>query len=221
MQGRCETSCFAILRLALTLLYLAAPTLQVDHQHRQIGRGDAADPARLGQIDRAAPGQASPGPRPADAAPLDNRSRPGCAGRPAAAAGRCRSAAGRCSRRTWRRRSLAGRPPAATPAKLGQPAPRSPPRSTSGRRSSLASDSPLRSGCVSRSCADPGDLRLLRLQAAASAAASTRPSRWPSGVSRRSALSGRSSRRYSARLVNMRYGSSTPRVTRSSIITPM
>src|SRR5439155_607740 len=49
----------------------------------------------------------------------------------------------------------------------------------------------------------------------------TRPARRPSGVRRRSALSCRSKRRYSARLVNKRYGSSTPRVTRSSRRTPM
>jgi hypothetical protein len=41
-----------------------------------------------------------------------------------------------------------------------------------------------------------------------------------SGVRRWSALSARSVSRYSARDVNMRYGSLTPRVTRSSIITP-
>ena len=42
-----------------------------------------------------------------------------------------------------------------------------------------------------------------------------------SGVKRRSALSWRSSNRNSAREVNMRYGSSTPLVTRSSIRTPI
>ncbi len=53
------------------------------------------------------------------------------------------------------------------------------------------------------------------------AASSTRPSSRPTGVSRRSALSWRSITRCSARDVSMRYGSSTPRVTRSSISTPM
>ena len=43
----------------------------------------------------------------------------------------------------------------------------------------------------------------------------------PRGVSRRSALSIRSSRRCSARDVNIRYGSRHPRVTRSSTRTPM
>ena len=50
---------------------------------------------------------------------------------------------------------------------------------------------------------------------------SVRPNRRPRGVNRRSALSWRSNRRYSARLVNIRYGSSTPRMTRSSIMTPI
>ncbi len=47
-----------------------------------------------------------------------------------------------------------------------------------------------------------------------------RPIFHPNGVNRRSALSCRSSSRYSARDVNIRYGSSTPFVTRSSIKTP-
>ena len=46
------------------------------------------------------------------------------------------------------------------------------------------------------------------------------PSAIPLSVSRWSALSARKVSRYSAREVNMRYGSVTPRVTRSSIITP-
>ena len=49
---------------------------------------------------------------------------------------------------------------------------------------------------------------------------STRPSRRPVSVRRMSALSSRNCKRYSARLVNMRYGSETPRVIRSSTITP-
>ena len=43
----------------------------------------------------------------------------------------------------------------------------------------------------------------------------------PSAVSRWSALSARRVSRYSAREVNMRYGSLVPRVTKSSIITPI
>ena len=48
----------------------------------------------------------------------------------------------------------------------------------------------------------------------------TQPSAMPLPVSRWSALSARSVSRYSAREVNIRYGSVMPRVTRSSIITP-
>ena len=56
----------------------------------------------------------------------------------------------------------------------------------------------------------------------APADASSSPSCSPIGDSRRSALSSRSSSRYSAREVNIRYGSPPiPRVTRSSIITPI
>ena len=43
----------------------------------------------------------------------------------------------------------------------------------------------------------------------------------PRNVSLLSALSGRSDKRNSARLVNMRYGSLVPSVVRSSIKTPM
>ena len=49
----------------------------------------------------------------------------------------------------------------------------------------------------------------------------SRPRRSASGNSRRSALSCRSSSRNSAREVKSRYGSSTPRCTRSSTSTPM
>ena len=49
----------------------------------------------------------------------------------------------------------------------------------------------------------------------------TSPSACPMGHSRASALSCRSSSRYSERLVIMRYGSSVPLVTRSSISVPM
>ena len=51
-------------------------------------------------------------------------------------------------------------------------------------------------------------------------ASSTKPRSLPISVSRMSALSSRSCRRYSARLVNMRYGSVTPLVIRSSTSTP-
>ena len=51
-------------------------------------------------------------------------------------------------------------------------------------------------------------------------ASSTRPNCLPNAVSRRSALSSRRRSRYSARLVNMRYGSVTPLVTKSSTRTP-
>ena len=53
------------------------------------------------------------------------------------------------------------------------------------------------------------------------AASSTSPTARPAGVSRVSALSWRSSTRCSAREVIMRYGSSTPLLTKSSISTPM
>ena len=49
----------------------------------------------------------------------------------------------------------------------------------------------------------------------------TRPIRWPMAVSRWSALSCRSTSRYSERLVIIRYGSSVPFVTRSSMRVPM
>lgn len=49
----------------------------------------------------------------------------------------------------------------------------------------------------------------------------TWPEHKPLTVRRRSALSGLREVRNSARLVNMRYGSVTPRLTRSSIRTPM
>ena len=64
-------------------------------------------------------------------------------------------------------------------------------------------------------------IRSLRARNRSQRRSSTRPTRRPSSVRRRSALSCRSRSRYSARLVNIRYGSSTPRVTRSSIRTPM
>jgi hypothetical protein len=51
-------------------------------------------------------------------------------------------------------------------------------------------------------------------------ASSTTPRRRPCSVRRRSALSSRSCSRYSARDVNIRYGSVTPRVMRSSTSTP-
>ena len=83
----------------------------------------------------------------------------------------------------------------------------------------LQADIRPRAGPASTSIA--GRFPLLWPPAAASARRRPGPAAWPSGVNRRSALSCRSSSRYSARLVNMRYGSSTPRVTRSSINTPM
>ena len=52
-------------------------------------------------------------------------------------------------------------------------------------------------------------------------ASETRPFSYPSAVSRASALSARSRSRYSAREVNIRYGSIVPRLTRSSTRTPM
>ena len=48
----------------------------------------------------------------------------------------------------------------------------------------------------------------------------TTPNARPASVSRRSALSSRNCSRYSARDVNIRYGSETPRVMRSSTSTP-
>ena len=51
--------------------------------------------------------------------------------------------------------------------------------------------------------------------------AATQPNHWPSGVKRWSALSARNWRRYSARDVNIRYGSLVPNVTKSSIMTPI
>ena len=59
------------------------------------------------------------------------------------------------------------------------------------------------------------------VQNAAQRASSTRPSSRPFSVRRRSALSSRRISRYSAREVNMRYGSWVPRVIRSSTSTPM
>jgi hypothetical protein len=53
------------------------------------------------------------------------------------------------------------------------------------------------------------------------AASEIKPTRRPCGVRRRSALSIRRCRRNSAREVNMRYGSSVPLVTRSSIRMPI
>ena len=60
-----------------------------------------------------------------------------------------------------------------------------------------------------------------RASATRSSLAVSRPSVSASGSSRRSALSWRSNSRNSERDVNNRYGSSTPRVTKSSTRTPM
>ena len=56
---------------------------------------------------------------------------------------------------------------------------------------------------------------------AAQRASSTKPSSRPLAVKRMSALSSRSNKRYSARLVNIRYGSLVPNVARSSMSTPV
>ena len=58
-------------------------------------------------------------------------------------------------------------------------------------------------------------------EAAAPRSSSSKPMRAAKGERRKSALSWRSNRRISARLVNIRYGSSVPRVMRSSIMTPI
>ena len=96
---------------------------------------------------------------------------------------------------------------------------------TSGCRSSCARrqrDRPAASAPAS----GPARRRSARIASrrasnAAHRASSTRPISRPRGVSRRSALSMRSSSRCSAREVNIRYGSRQPRVTRSSTRMPM
>mmetsp|Transcript_18050 Transcript_18050/g.58423 ORF Transcript_18050/g.58423 Transcript_18050/m.58423 type:complete len:216 (-) Transcript_18050:1038-1685(-) len=59
-----------------------------------------------------------------------------------------------------------------------------------------------------------------RARATSSRAPATNPSRAPTSDIRTSALSARRLRRYSARELNMRYGSEVPRLTRSSTSTP-
>ena len=68
----------------------------------------------------------------------------------------------------------------------------------------------------SRNVASPEQLRSLCAEIRATAMLTSRPF----GVKRRSALSVRKSSRYSARDVNMRYGSRQPFVTRSSTMMP-
>ena len=115
---------------------------------------------------------------------------------------------------------LLRRPRGSTAASSGSRATTSA-HSASGRRRYLVSVRAVDPGRVEQVRARDSISRELCLRAGASGRRRPGRSRWASGVSRRSALSCRSSSRYSARLVNMRYGSSTPQVTRSSISTPM
>ena len=193
--------------------------VEMHHHQRHVGRRDAADPAGLRQADRAARDQllARFGPQLRDRG--DSRSCREFASPPAAAAARLPPPAARRSRRTSRRTRLARATSGATRGQLGQPRDHIGPSRFPAAAAAFSSESPstraLRSSASTRSIS--ASLCSNRCQRSSS----TSPIRRPSGVSRRSALSCRSSRRYSARLVNMRYGSSTPRVTRSSISTPM
>ena len=89
----------------------------------------------------------------------------------------------------------------------GRPTPADRPTSsshvTSGRRKSWASGQSV-AARASPEAARPARSRPASAASRCHRGSSTRPSAWPSGVSRRSALSCRSSKRYSARLVNMR-----------------
>ena len=99
---------------------------------------------------------------------------------------------------------LPARPPAGNVGQRRAAARPCPPRSTSGRRSSLASVNRPQRASFPAAADDPRNFRLLRLKPLPARLARPGPARWPSGVSRRSALSCRSSSRYSARLVNIR-----------------
>ena len=157
-------------------------------------------------------------------------SRAGSAGARPSAHARSRSpgAAGipRTSRRSrrWRRRTQ--RPPASSSnrwqprlrradppgalradAAAGWPATRSPVGDRTMRRVERPRDSARTGRC--------------RAENRSHRSSSTRPASRPRGVSRRSALSMRSSSRCSARDVNMRYGSRQPLVMRSSTRMPM
>ena len=134
--------------------------------------------------------------------------------------GRPARAGGRCSRRTWPRSSPDRSRPAEGRLRRGRG------RATADRSRSFRVGVGIGKACRRRSRvrgAGRASGRSRRGATRIAPSAHRRPDRRcrPSSVSRRSALSWRSINRYSARLVNMRYGSSTPRVTRSSISTPM
>ena len=166
------------------------PTFQVHHYQRDVGRRDAADPAGLGEIGRAHSREllAGLGPQLVEPAVVEARRDP--LFRQAASGGRLPSAGGRRSRRISRRTApgsprRARRSPAPATGRLHRPTrfrdgadtlPSCTP-STQVASSSARTDSI----CASFSCSR--DQR----------SASTRPRSCASGVSRRSALSCRSS----------------------------
>ena len=163
---------------------------------------DAADPACLGQIDRAHAGELFSGLGPQMRRPWRNRNRPGFAARPAAAAGGCRSLAGRCSPHTLRRRSPAG-PPRAERGQARQPR-HEVSQVDSGRRSSLGQRECPRTRVVSSIAPprqSPTSCPAKPLPAIASRPA---PARWPSGRQTAIGIVLPQQQRYSARLVNMR-----------------
>ncbi len=195
-------------------------TTQLHEQGRNIRRADAADACRLADRDGSNMFKFFT----CFGTKLDrwprNRGPMGAACLPSSGIAPPVRAGGQYNRCTLLRSIPARRRRAVPPSssRLGSRATRSI-HDVSGRRRYWKSESPAMRVRLSRSRSRPTcSARDWKTDHRSS---STSPTWRPSSVSRKSALSWRSVRRYSARLVNIRYGSSTPRVTRSSIKTPM
>ena len=185
-------TCFSLNPEPRTLNPLFA--FQVRHHQRHVRRRDAADAAGLGERDGADAGQlfAGFGAQVADRGVVEASRESAC--RPAAAAGRPAAPGGRRSRRTSGRTATCMADLAARSRPARGSCATTSAHSTSGRRSSWSSVTPS-TRVVASNCVDRGRSRLPSLAAAASGRRRPGPPSRPSGVSRRSALSCRSSSR--------------------------